>query len=58
MLRRFWRDEKGLETVEWTVLAALIILGIVALVVGLQGEIGGVFSGLQTEMQNAQNPAP
>ncbi|MHC4258856.1 MAG: Flp family type IVb pilin [Planctomycetota bacterium] len=55
-LKRFLKDEKGLETVEWTILAALIILGVVALVGSLQTEIGNVFTGLATEMQTALLP--
>jgi Flp pilus assembly pilin Flp len=55
-LKRFFKDEKGLETVEWTILAALIVLGVVVLITGLQTEIGNVFSSLVTEMQQAQVP--
>ncbi len=58
MLKRFLKDEKGLETVEWTIMAALIILGLVALITSLQGEIGNVFSGLQQELADAQTPTP
>jgi Flp pilus assembly pilin Flp len=52
------KDERGLEFVEWTILAALIILGIVALLANLQTEIGNVFDGLVSEMQDAQATAP
>ena len=31
LILRFWRDEEGLETVEWAVLAAVIVGGGVAL---------------------------
>ena len=54
ILKRFLKDERGLEFVEWTILAALIILGIVALLTSLQDEIANVFSGLANEMQQAQ----
>jgi Flp pilus assembly pilin Flp len=30
LLTRFWRDEDGLETVEWAVVAAVVIGGSVA----------------------------
>jgi Flp pilus assembly pilin Flp len=54
-LKRFFKDERGLEFVEWTILAALIILGIVALLTTLQDEIANVFSGLASEMQQSQS---
>lgn len=54
ILKRFLKDEKGLETVEWTVMAALIVLGIVLAVISLQTEIGNVFTSLVSEMQAAQ----
>jgi Flp pilus assembly pilin Flp len=57
-LKRFLKDERGLEFVEWTILAALIILGIVALLANLQTEIGNVFDGLVTEMQQSQSTTP
>jgi Flp pilus assembly pilin Flp len=57
VLKRFLKDEKGLEFVEWTILAALIILGIVLVIQSLQGEIGNVFSSLEQEMLDAQTPA-
>ena len=54
LVKRFVKDEKGLETIEWTLMAALIILGLVALITSLQTEIGNVFTGLKTELVNAQ----
>ncbi len=27
-MKSFWRDETGMETVEWAVVAALVILGV------------------------------
>jgi Flp pilus assembly pilin Flp len=53
-LWRFIRDEKGLETVEWTMLAALIILGVVLVIESLRTEMGNIFQGLATEMQQGQ----
>ncbi len=54
LAKRFFRDEKGLETVEWTIMAALIILGLVAAITTLQDEIGNTFNALETELTNAQ----
>ena len=54
ILKRFFKDESGLETIEWTIMAALIVLGIVVAVVSLQGKITEVFNALSSEMTNAQ----
>ena len=53
MLKRFIKDERGLETVEWVVMAALIVLGIVAAITTLQGKIGGVFNEIGLELDAA-----
>jgi len=48
MIRRFVRDERGMETVEWGVLAALIVAGLVAVIAGLGSNVLGKFQTLQT----------
>ena len=54
LVKRFIKEEKGLEMVEWTIMAALIVLGIVAAVITLQDEISNTFGSLEAELQNAQ----
>jgi Flp pilus assembly pilin Flp len=56
ILKRFLRNEKGLEFIEWTILAALVVLGIVLVIQSLHGEIGNIFTGLEEEMVDAQAP--
>ena len=46
--RRFFRDERGMETVEWGVLAALIVAGLVAVIGGLGTNVLNKFTTLQT----------
>ena len=48
IVNRFFRDECGMETVEWGVLAALIVAGLVAVIAGLGGNILNKFTSLQT----------
>jgi len=50
-VRRFARDEQGLETVEWAILAALLVAGLVAIITGLGNNVVNKF----TAMQNATN---
>jgi Flp pilus assembly pilin Flp len=53
-LKRFIKDEQGLETVEWAVIAALIVAGLIAIITGLGTNVEARF----TELQNATAPTP
>ncbi len=57
MLKRFIKDEQGLETVEWVVMAALIVLGLVAAVTSFRTQIVGVFTDLGAEIDAAGPPS-
>jgi Flp pilus assembly pilin Flp len=57
LIKEFLRDERGLESMEYAILAALLVVGLVAILTGLKDEIGAVFNTVRTELQNAQ-PAP
>jgi len=43
---KFIKDEEGLETPEYAVMGALIILGLVAAVTALSGKIQAVFEAI------------
>jgi len=43
----FARDERGLETVEWGILAALIVTGLVATITTLGTQVKAKFTALQ-----------
>ena len=43
---RFVRDEKGMETVEWAVLAALIVAGLVTVITTLGKNVNSAFNKL------------
>ena len=44
----FLKDEKGLETVEWAVIAALIVAGLVVVITGLGHNVLSRFTTLQS----------
>jgi len=46
--RRFAADQRGLETVEWGIMAALVVTGLVAIVGLLGSQILNKFTTLQT----------
>ncbi len=46
LLSRFLRDDRGMETVEWAILAALITAGIVTAITTLGTNIQNAFNNL------------
>jgi Flp pilus assembly pilin Flp len=52
-LVNFLKDERGLETVEWVVMAALVVLGLVALIAGFKDKVAGVFTQIGDEIDTA-----
>jgi Flp pilus assembly pilin Flp len=53
ILKRFGRDQSGMETVEWAILAALIVAGLVTTISALGNNVLNKF----TALQNATNGA-
>ena len=51
VLRRFLRDDRGMETVEWGILAAIIVAGLVGVITGLGTNVLNKFTTLQTSTQ-------
>ena len=47
-LSRFVCDDRGMETVEWAVVAALIVAGVVTVISGLGQNVVNKFTQLQT----------
>ena len=47
-LKKLILDERGMETVEWAVLAALIVAGITAIILGLGKNVYSAFSNLES----------
>jgi Flp pilus assembly pilin Flp len=47
-MMRFFSEERGMETVEWAVLAALIVAGLVTVIVGIGANVKTAFTKLQT----------
>lgn len=52
-LERFIRDERGLETVEYAILAGLIVAGLVGVVLALRAFIARSMRGLRADTVDA-----
>ncbi|MEX2673780.1 MAG: Flp family type IVb pilin [Phycisphaeraceae bacterium] len=48
--KRFAEDESGLELVEWSVLMALLVVSLVAVIGDLGGSVGRAFGNVQSAM--------
>lgn len=46
-LVNFLKDEKGLETVEWAVIAALIVAALVGIITAIGGNVEDAFEKLE-----------
>jgi len=49
-IKRFFSDEKGLETVEYAIIAGLIVTGLVAIIVAIGIWVKGKFNTVKTEL--------
>jgi Flp pilus assembly pilin Flp len=50
LIKKFWADEKGLETIEYAIMIALIVAGLIAVVGAIGTWVLGQFQDLQTEL--------
>jgi Flp pilus assembly pilin Flp len=50
LIKKFWRNEKGLETIEYAIMIALIVAGLIAVVAAIGTWVLGQFTDLQTEL--------
>lgn len=50
LLKKFVNDERGLETVEWAVIAALIVTGLVGVITTLGTKVSAEFTALSAEL--------
>jgi Flp pilus assembly pilin Flp len=47
-LKHFGRDDRGMETVEWAIMAAILVAGLVGVIGGLGTNVLAKFTTLQT----------
>lgn len=50
MLKRFLMDERGMESVEWGVMLALIVAGLVTVVASIGGKVKDAFDRVDGEL--------
>ena len=50
MLKKFWSDEAGLETVEYAIIAALIVVGTLIAITSIGGKVQATFEDLDSKL--------
>ena len=50
LAKRFLRDEQGLETVEYAIIAGLVVSGLVAVIAAIGAWVNGRFTQLRTNI--------
>jgi Flp pilus assembly pilin Flp len=55
MIKRFWKEEDGLELVEYAVMTALIVAAVVTAIGLLVTAINGRFGDVETTITNIPN---
>ncbi|HCO96964.1 MAG TPA: Flp family type IVb pilin [Phycisphaerales bacterium] len=58
VLKRFIKDERGLETIEYAIMTALIVVGLITVLGTIGGKIFNVFSDLNVGLDATQQVAP
>jgi pilus assembly protein Flp/PilA len=48
LIKRFVREEEGLETVEYAIITGLIVVGVIAVITSIGTWVSGKFTDLQT----------
>ena len=57
LLKRFINDESGMETLEWALVGALVVLGFVAIWVAFEPSLSNIFTQMGAELDAAATPA-
>lgn len=52
-MKKFLQDESGLETVEYAIIAGLVVSGLVAIVIAIGGWVKNRFTNLQKGLRGA-----
>jgi pilus assembly protein Flp/PilA len=50
LIQKFWNDERGLETVEYAIIAGLIVVGIIVTVTAIGTLVAGKFEALEAAL--------
>jgi Flp pilus assembly pilin Flp len=55
MLRKFLKDERGLETVEWAFVLGFVVLVAVLAFIGARGHLSTIFTSMREHLDSADD---
>ena len=50
MLKRFWNDERGVAAIEYAIIAAVIAVGLIAVMVGIGTKVNNKMGTIDTDL--------
>ena len=53
MLKRFWNDEQGVAAIEYAIIAAVIAVGLIAVMLAIGGKVNNKMSSVNTNLTGA-----
>ena len=53
VLKRFIKDERGLETIEYAIMVALIVAGLITIITSVGDKVAAQFTNIDTELTAA-----
>lgn len=51
LVKRFWKEEEGLETVEYAIILGLIVAGTITAIIAIGAWVGGRFEDTQNLLE-------
>jgi len=57
LLKNFWRDDRGQDVVEYTLLMAAMALAMAAVIIPMKNEVGKIWTDTNTVLTNAATNA-
>ena len=54
-LKNFWREDRGQDVVEYTLLMAAMALATAAVIIPMTGEVGSIWNGTRDVLQSARS---
>ena len=58
ILKKFWMDEEGGESVEWPLVIALVVIGLLGAWAGLREDITGLLTAIGDTLSGAESGPP
>lgn len=52
-LKKFWNDERGVAAIEYAIIAAVIAVGLIAIMIAIGGKVNNKMGSVNTDLTGA-----